>query len=432
MHLDFKKSNPLFLNAGRSIGAGNYNGESEKCFPRYIGSGLLNFFKMDTKLFPESIIHSTVEVYDSKISVKSQLIYILLLFLIISLFLALPLIMIDVSIQSKGAFQSSFQRNSVLNTVNGRLEYSSISENKKVKKGDVLAVIRGDKIGIQVDRLDKRILLVKRSIDDLKKLLDSGISANFLKTNLKTNIYQTSYLKFITQIQNQELTLRKRKRDFDRGKLLFDNKSIAFVEYDELEVLYKQAEAQFDMIQKNQLNEWEQELRGFLDELNQLNSQVDIAKEELDQFKIVAGVSGSLLNVSNLNIGDFVYPNQKLAEISPDTSLMAVTYISPTDIGFIQIGQDVVFQVDAFNYNHWGILKGNVSAIGDDLTLLNESSAAYLVTCSLDSDFLKLPNGQIGKVKKGMTFNSRYVVAKRSLFQLLYDQVDDWLNPMVY
>lgn len=386
---------------------------------------------MDTRLFPESIIHNSIEVYDSKISVKSQLIYVILLCLIISIFLALPFVFVDVSIQSRGTFQSSFQRNSVITTVNGRLEFSAMFENKKVKKGDVLAIIRGDKIDLQMNRFEERISEVNAFIEDLNFLLDLGTASNLVNVKLNTSIYQTSYLKFKTQIQNQDLVLKKRKRDFERAKILYENKSIAFVDYDEIEVQYRQAESQLELIQKNQFNEWEQELRRYSDEKNQLKNQFEIAKEELDQYEIVAGVSGALLNVSNLSIGDFVYPNQKLAEISPDSTLMAVTFISPTDIGFIKKGQEVIFQVDAYNYNEWGVLKGSVNSISDDLTLLNESRAAYMVTCTLDSDFLKLPSGQQAKIKKGMTFNSRYVVANRSLFQLLYDQVDDWLNPMV-
>lgn len=386
---------------------------------------------MDTRLFPESIIHNSIEVYDSKISVKSQLIYVILLCLIISFFLALPFVFVDVSIQSRGTFQSSFQRNSVITTVNGRLEFSGMFENKKVKKGDVIAIIRGDKIDLQMNRFEERISEVNAFIEDLNFLLDLGTASNLINVKLNTSIYQTSFLKFKTQIQNQDLVLKKGKRDFERAKILYENKSIAFVDFDEIEVQYRQAESQLELIQKNQFNEWEQELRRYLDEKNQLKNQFEIAKEELDQYEIVAGVSGALLNVSNLSIGDFVYPNQKLAEISPDSTLMAVTFISPTDIGFIKKGQEVIFQVDAYNYNEWGVLKGRVNSISDDLTLLNESSAAYMVTCALDSDFLKLPSGQQAKIKKGMTFNSRYVVANRSLFQLLYDQVDDWLNPMV-
>jgi len=133
----------------------------------------------------------------------------------------------------------------------------------------------------------------------------------------------------------------------------------------------------------------------------------------------------------NLNEGDFVYPNQKFAEISPDSDLIAVTYISPADIAFLEKGQEVKFQVDAFNYNQWGVATGKVLEIADDLTMFSEKEAGFLVTCQLDSTELYLSSELKGGIRKGMTFNARFVVARRSLFQLLYDNVDDWLNPSV-
>jgi HlyD family secretion protein len=51
------------------------------------------------------------------------------------------------------------------------------------------------------------------------------------------------------------------------------------------------------------------------------------------------------------------------------------------------------------------------------------------VKCVLDQDHLALKNGFQGRLKKGMTLQARFFVTERSLFQLLYDDVNDWLNP---
>ena len=34
-----------------------------------------------------------------------------------------------------------------------------------------------------------------------------------------------------------------------------------------------------------------------------------------------------------------------------------------------------------------------------------------------------------GLLKKGMNFSAHFIIARRSLFELLYDKVDDWVNP---
>jgi hypothetical protein len=33
-------------------------------------------------------------------------------------------------------------------------------------------------------------------------------------------------------------------------------------------------------------------------------------------------------------------------------------------------------------------------------------------------------------LKKGMSFRARFVVSRRSLWQLLFDRLDDWVNPL--
>ncbi|WP_439489200.1 HlyD family secretion protein [Algoriphagus sp.] len=387
---------------------------------------------MENKIFPSSIIHNTVEIYDSRISVRSHMIYLILLGILIAFFVALPLIYVDVAVQARGTFQSALQRNSLMSSVGGRLQKMNFAENQKVQKGEVLAIIRGEEINLEMGGLEERLYVVRDFIKDLNKLLSLDLTNPEIELlSLRSKKYQASLLEFHSRINNQTAAAEKLERDFQRAELLFESKSIAFADYDNVDVQFKQAKAELDLIKKQQVNTWEQELIEFSNESTRLLSQLDVYTEQLDQYKIIAGTSGTLINVLNLNEGDFVYPQQKLAEISPDTTLLAVTYISPTDIAFIKENQQVSFQVDAYNYNQWGIAEGKVVEVADDLTLLNEREAGFLVTCVLETPLLQLSAEQEGTIKKGMTFNARFVVARRSLFQLLYDKVDDWLNPFV-
>jgi HlyD family secretion protein len=386
---------------------------------------------MESKIFPAAIIHNTVEVYDSAISVKSRAVYLILLGTLLALLISLPLIYVDVAVQTPGTFQTSLQRNPIINSVGGRLEQWNLSENQKVKKGELLAVVRGEAINLEMDAAQEKLTLLNNFIRDLQQILAAIPLADGEFIRLRSSNYQASLLEFQTRQNNQLLAVQKLERDYLRAQVLFDSKSIAFADYDEVDVQFKQAKAQLEMIRKTKLSEWQQELINHTNEKNRLQNQLQVALEQLDQYKIIAGATGTLTNVINLNEGDFVHVQQRLAEISPDTSLIAVTYMSPEDIAFIQKDQKVQFQIDAYNYNQWGIASGKVIEVADELTLISETRAAFLVTCVLESPTLKLPSGHEGSIKRGMTFNARYVIARRSLFQLLYDKVDNWLNPGV-
>lgn len=86
------------------------------------------------------------------------------------------------------------------------------------------------------------------------------------------------------------------------------------------------------------------------------------------------------------------------------------------------------FQVSAFDYNQWGILTGEVQEISNDVNIIN-NRPVFTVRSTLGQTYLELENGYRGELKKGMTMQARFIITRRSLFQLLYDNVNDWLNP---
>ena len=117
-----------------------------------------------------------------------------------------------------------------------------------------------------------------------------------------------------------------------------------------------------------------------------------------------------------------------MAEISPDTTLIAEVYVPPNDIGLLKANMSVRLQIDAYDHNQWGTASGKVESISTDM-ILSENTPVFKVRCLIDQTFLELPNGFRGDIKKGMTFQARFIINRRSLFQLLYDNMDDWLNP---
>ena len=139
-------------------------------------------------------------------------------------------------------------------------------------------------------------------------------------------------------------------------------------------------------------------------------------------------MSGTLLNVKSIDIGSVLNAGESFAEIPPNTALRVECFIPPSDIGLLKVGNIVSFQVDAYNYNQWGVINGKIIEINDDMEILNEAPM-FKIICSLDQQTLHLKNGFESKLKKGMTLSTQFKIAERTLFDLLYDRADDWLNP---
>lgn len=119
-------------------------------------------------------------------------------------------------------------------------------------------------------------------------------------------------------------------------------------------------------------------------------------------------------------------------EISPDGDLIAECYIAPKDIGYMKLGMMGKMQVSAFNHTEWGMLQATVDTIFDDIAVSDDGRQSfYKVYCTMTKNNLTLKNGYTGYVKKGMYVNTNFIVARRTIFQLLYDKLDNWLNPNI-
>jgi HlyD family secretion protein len=154
--------------------------------------------------------------------------------------------------------------------------------------------------------------------------------------------------------------------------------------------------------------------------------------EDLRNRIIFAPTAGEIIQSSDIQIGSIVSAGQKIAEISPEGELVATCFVKPAQIGLIHEKQKVKIQVDAFNYNEWGILQGDIIDISDDMIVENGSDAYFRVKCKPEKTFLSLKNGYKAEIKKGMSLNTRILIIRRSLYHLLFDKADKWFNPYTY
>ena len=97
-------------------------------------------------------------------------------------------------------------------------------------------------------------------------------------------------------------------------------------------------------------------------------------------------------NVLSLSKGQYIHSGLKIGEISPDTTLMAICWVSPQKVGLLKKGLEGSIKVDAYNYNDWGFLKGKIEEVSSDAYLIN-NQPFFKVTCSINKSYLQLSNG---------------------------------------
>lgn len=380
------------------------------------------------QLFPKEIITDSSEANFSKHSVNTKLIYITVVLFTVAALVSLPFIETDISVRSRGIIQPIIERNQLTSLVSGKISKLYISENGSVEHGQKVVEIAAPLLQERLLFNNRRQREIQQYLNDLSLLQNISSSSVFEAIHLKTVKYRRSILQFKQQVRSIVQEINKAERKFDRDKQLYERKVLSKVTYEQSIFTLQSVRNDLQLLFGQQHNKWQTEKITYQDELDQLQTEAKQLNKEKQQYIITAPVSGTIQNMKGIYEGSFVYPNQTLAEISPDTGLIAECYIPPRDIGLIREGMKVRLQVTAFDYNQWGIVTGTVKEIYNDVTVLN-NQPVFTVRSTLDQRYLELENGYRGKLKKGMTVQARFTVARRSLFQLLFDNVDDWLNP---
>lgn len=325
--------------------------------------------------------------------------------------------------------QSAIEKTELIVPVNGRLITLKLKDNKKVKQGETLLVIDASLAKQQGAIVQNRQGQIGQFLQDIRMLLLYMKRNGYSYPQLQTGQYTASWQQFAQELENARIVKNQAESTFSRYNRLFQNKALTESEYERYKFELQQAESAYRMVITKYKTQWQTEANNLRNELQQLGGQQIELNEQKKQYTLKAPIDGSVQNLSGVQEGAYIFANQKIGEISPDGGLTAFCYVKPSDIGLIRQGQQVRFQIDAYNYNQWGLAKGKVLDISDDIIVVNSSQPVFKVRCALDKNYLVLKNGYKGYLKKGMSFTARFTVTERSLYQLLYDKVDDWVNP---
>ncbi len=367
---------------------------------------------------------NNVENLIAKNKTKSISIYFVIVLCIITALALLPIIKIDISSQSRGIIKSYKDNVPLTTIVSGKIVWQNLKNNQSVIKGDTL--IKISKETLETDKF------IQDTLSNTTKSVLSDIT-NVLKGNystLRTANIREDYNKYASKRLELQSKVSQATINYNRNKILFDKDVIAKMEYEKFVFELQFAKQALSSYDKTQKSTWENQRKELTERINTINGSIKKISLDSRNYFVLAPTSGTIENFSGLQSGSFINSSQPIATISPNDNLIIESNVSPNDIGLIRKNQVVKFQIDAFNYNQWGLLEGKVIEIDRNITI-NEQQSFFKVKCKLNSKTLTLKSGYKTQVTKGMTLTTRYIITRRSLFDLLFDKVDDWLNPKI-
>ncbi|MBM2607614.1 HlyD family type I secretion periplasmic adaptor subunit [Pasteurella multocida] len=171
-----------------------------------------------------------------------------------------------------------------------------------------------------------------------------------------------------------------------------------------------------------------EQLRMANDNVTQFAFEVAKAKERQQFTEIRSPVEGTIQQLQTYTLGGVVTTAQSLMVIVPKQDYLEVeAMIGNKDIGFVNMGQDVVIKIEAFPYTRYGYLTGKVKTISFDAIDHEQLGPVFATTILMDQSTL-LIEGKMVELMAGMAVSAEIKTGKRSVLDYLFSPLKTTLD----
>lgn len=284
-----------------------------------------------------------------------------------------------------------------------------------------------------LDQLKNELTSNQERLDRLKTLENEGaVSKEFVFQaereirEIEQRITQTR-LQEVTNVSEKLFDADQSLRDLasrlteNQGALVTRNKE---VEQLEAQLAQKQAEANTIQIQAQQkIKQLELEIAQTKAKIADTRNQIAAAQAKLKDNYLKAPVDGVVLSLNLKNPGEVLQPGQTVAEIAPHGVPLVLSAVIPNrEAGLIKTGMPVHVKLDAYPYQDYGVIPGEVTVISADAKPNEQLGPVYTVEVKLERDYVT-DNQQKVQFKAGQTATADIVIRRRRIADVLLDPI---------
>lgn len=186
---------------------------------------------------------------------------------------------------------------------------------------------------------------------------------------------------------------------------------------EELNVSRRQVYAEIGVIKENFRANILKELATGQKQSTELKAKVEVISFTNEKEKVVSPVAGYVHELFIHTIGGVVVPAQKLISIVPiNLPLVIKSTVLNKDIGFVKEGMNASIKIDAFDFQKYGMLKGNVRQVSKDSIEDEKLGPVYEIYIQPIDKYL-IVEGKKRLIFPGMSLTSEIKVGKRRIIE---------------
>ena len=381
---------------------------------------------MSEPLVPAALADDCVEAHLARHAPTGHAVYLTILALTLGAAAALPIVQFPITVQATGVIRPSIERQEARAAEGGVVRAVFARDGQHVRAGDTLLALDAGSVAARLAAADSIARLRAAELADLTTLLDAGDSV-VASSNLTTAYRRQQsreHAAIITELMSRAATARG---DAARLHALLARGFVTPEQVERENASARMAAAAIREQVERMRSTWADAHARIADEVRRLSAERVELRDAFGRHVVIAPVEGTV-EMTSLSPGSVLQRGERVATVSPNTELIGEAALTARDIALVHRGTPVRLMIDALNYREWGAIDATVLDVADDAALRGDQPT-FRVRCQLARSELHLRSGQRARLGKGMTFRARFVIAERSLLQLLFDGLDDWLNP---
>lgn len=324
-----------------------------------------------------------------------------------------------------------------MDRINAVLNEKDFSPGRKDRASDIVKTqmthyeAQRDVYNSTLKEKEKEVLENQSALESLKKEIET--INNVLSITLEDETRQKALVEIGTLADNRYREKVKERMNLERER---DAKA---GQVKQLETKLSRISDEIQTFKSNFREKLLSDYSSNLHERNSLEAEVSSLKFKQEKRFIVAPVSGFIHLLPVKTIGGIVTTAQPVVGIVPEgTPLEVNAIVMNKDIGYVKEGQACVVKIDTFDFQKYGTIAGKVDVINPYSMEENENkeksreteneSGGYPVRVKMLAEILKTKNGDVYKVKPGMSVTAEVNVGRRRVIEFFLFPIIRYLD----
>ncbi|MBO9471912.1 HlyD family type I secretion periplasmic adaptor subunit [Shimia sp. R10_1] len=154
-----------------------------------------------------------------------------------------------------------------------------------------------------------------------------------------------------------------------------------------------------------------------------LVAEAQALRARVEEAEVTAPLAGLVQTLPDESSGDVIEAGGMVAAIVPaEGGVRFSGRLSPRDVAFVNVGQEVRVKIESFDFSRYGSLAGVVEEVSPTTLFDDRGQAFYEVLVALPRDFFRAPEDQLSLLP-GMTGEADIVTGSKTVFQYVWKPV---------